>query len=253
MKIPTLFGLSIIIVAIALGLMFHFYNQTKTQTTQKDLTPQNIRITNQTPTSFTVTWFTNTPAVGTLVFGPDTNLGTSQNDDRDQEPIARKSHTITVTNRSPQTTYFFKIRNDTFFFPQTPLSVTTPSNASPNLSATNRPLTGTLTTTTSQNPIDILIFLQTEVGADLSGYVDNNLNYLVPLNNLRTKNLEAPINLDPNSPINANLLITNFEKNSYILLQLPQSQPIPTLTLGQNIELDRPTTATNSPSLLPLN
>lgn len=248
MKIPTIFGLSLIFVAIALGLMFHFYRQNQTKVIKLDVDPQNIRITNLTANSFTISWFTVNPTIGSLVFGPTQSLGNSQNDDRDQNPLARKTHTVTLFGLQPQTEYFFKIRSDTFFFPQKPLSITTP--ASINIPPINRPLTGTLSLATTQNPIDILVFLQTPNGHDLSTYVDQNLNYVLPLSLLRSKDLASALNLQ--NPIFANILATDSIKNSYILLTIPQSNPLPTLILGQNLELSTPH-STNSPSLLPLN
>lgn len=258
MKIPTLFGLSLLFVAITLGLMFHFYRQNKTQVIKQDLNPQNIRITNIASNSFTVSWFTRNSTIGTLAFGPSQSLGNSQNDDRDTIPFARKTHTITLGGLQPQTEYFFKIRSDTFFFPQKPLSVTTaPPLASSSRaggptggSTANRPLTGTLSTSTAQNPLDILVFLQTPGNSDLSTYVDQNLNYVLPLSLLRSQNLQTPIDLQ--TPTTANILATDSVKSSYILLTIPQANPLPTLILGQNLELSTPT-GTNSSNLLPLN
>lgn len=229
--------------------MFHFYNQNKSQYISREQEPQNIRITNLTPNSFTVTWFTATPSIGTLVFGQSQNLGSSQNDDRDPTPISRKTHSVTVNNLLPQTTYFFKLRNDTFFFPQKPITLTTPSIYP---TTANRPITGTITTPDNTGQVDILVFLQSQDSTDLSTTVDQNLNYNIPLSNLRTRDQKSVVQLDPNHPLPANLLATDSTKNSFILLKIPNLTPIPTITLGQNMELNQ-STATGSSSLLPLN
>lgn len=247
MKIPTIFGLSLIFVILSVALMFYFYNQSKTKIIIQDLSPQNIRITNITPTSFTVNWFTTNSSIGNIAYGNSTNLGLSKQDDRDQTP--RHTHFVTITNLNPQTTYFFRLRNDAIFYPQKPLSVTTAPEQAP---TPNRPLSGTISTSSNTDPVDILVFFQTPNSSDLSTYVDKNLNYVLPLNLLLDRDLKSPITLNFTNPKTANLVVTDSTKNSFIHLSIPTLHPLPTLILGQNLELDN-TTATSSSNLLPSN
>lgn len=224
--------------------MFHFYRQNQSQILTRDLSPQNIRIANLTGNSFSVTWFTSSPVIGSLAYGNTPSLGQTRGDDRDPTPQPRRTHIVTLTGLTPQTTYYFRIRNDTIFSPQKPLSQTTSDYQPPN---GNRPLTGTLSQATTPELTDILIFLQTDASSDLVTFVDQNRNYLLPLNILRRRDLTSDIDLAKH-PLYAALLASDNRQNSYITLPLPYSNPIPTLTLGQNLQLDTSTSA----NLLPV-
>jgi hypothetical protein len=74
---------------------------------QSDTTPpviSNVRVTNITATSATITWTTNEPADSQVKYG--TTSSVTQTTPRDATVVT--SHSVTVTGLTPNTSYFYR-------------------------------------------------------------------------------------------------------------------------------------------------
>ena len=114
-KIPTLIGILIIIVGIGLTTYLVKGDSIFELQASPRQNPENIKITNVTESSFTVSYSTDDSALGTLNYGENpASLNNLVLDDRDQltqKVSARNSHSITVKNLKEDTNYFFSITN----------------------------------------------------------------------------------------------------------------------------------------------
>ena len=109
-KIPTILG--ILVIVIGVGVTTLLANQSTLFKSNASLSdqPNNVRITNITDTSFTVSYSTDSQSPGSLNYGKDKNLGQVALDDRDQQSgnLANYNlHNITVQRLSCANTILF--------------------------------------------------------------------------------------------------------------------------------------------------
>ena len=113
---PTALGLLILLVGIGVGI---FMIKTRSSgggaKDDQNTTPNQVKITNVTDTSLTVSWMTAKPATGIVKFGGETNnIKQKALDDRDQlsgESGLFEVHHVTLKNLSQKTKYYFKIES----------------------------------------------------------------------------------------------------------------------------------------------
>lgn len=111
-RFPAILGLLVVVVGLAVSVFLALKRgQASTQATQP-LSPQDIRTTNVSFSSLTVSWTTSQTTTGFLSYGRESDLGQTALDDRDGdsgEPGLYRTHSVTLTDLNPETVYFFKI------------------------------------------------------------------------------------------------------------------------------------------------
>lgn len=108
-KIPTILGLlTIIIVGVIFGVLMVYSKQIYNLLIPVNDKPAQIRITNVTKDSFTVSWVTKQPTNGFLVYGKGKTLDqiVSQTS---EIPNPSYVHSVQVENLKPETPYNFQI------------------------------------------------------------------------------------------------------------------------------------------------
>lgn len=249
-RIPTLLGIFLIgiglIVTTFLVRQGGFISINASPTTQ----PQNVRISNITNDSFTVSYETTDSVFGVLSYGNSIDLGKSGLDDRDQETgniSAHKLHNITVRNLNPETKYYFSIISgkDTFLNNNNPYEVTTGIEIS-DTPSDQEPVSGKILLPDGKTPTESVVYLTTEGSQVISTLVKNDGTFLIPLNSLRTTDLSSYSALNPNQLLK--LLAMGEGLTSSVIISLDQVQPIPTISLSSNYDFttNEETTATNS-------
>ena len=111
-RIPGLSGLLFLGVGIIVAYYLAQNNAIFTGRAAPDNTPTNIRISNITDSSFTVSYTTTDKVLGTINFGTTPNGTTVAIDDRDQKdgtPKPYHTHHITIKNLTPNTMYYYTI------------------------------------------------------------------------------------------------------------------------------------------------
>lgn len=153
--------------------------------------PQEIKISNISDNSFTISWITAKEADGFVSFGTNDQLGNTVIDDRDiHEPKSRLTHHVTLKNLSPRTSYFYKINTGT-------VNQQTTAPITENPPAVPEPIFGKVAKQDGSAPIEALIYLQIPGGTLLSSYIREQGNWLVTLNNARTSDLANYANINP--------------------------------------------------------
>lgn len=236
-RIPTLLGLFLLVIGVGVtsflvqqGVIF-FGHAAPTDT------PQNIRITNISDSSFTVTYTTDAAVIGTISLQEGDNSQTIL-DERDQTagtPKAYTVHSITAKNLQPNTSYSFSILSGATIYLDNdkPFSITTASPLSQNPSTTT-PLAGKIILPDGTTPAEALIFATTDNGQLLSTLLNPSGLYILPLNNMRTKELSQPLTLTNKTRLQ--LLVISANQTSHILVQLDGSNPVPPITLSQDYD-----------------
>jgi len=237
-RIPTLFGLFIITVAV--GITTFLVNretlfQINAGPTQQ---PENVRITNITHSSFSVSYTTEGEVTGSVNYGKDQALGQSGLDDQDKESGSLKNHkvhSITIDNLTPQTTYYFTITSgqDSYMNNNKPFEAITGPTLSESPS-TQTAATGKLILPNGSPPKEAIIYLTTEGSQVTSALVKTDGTYSLPLNLVRTSNLSSYYNFTKDSEIK--MLAFGDSLTSGITSFALQVNPVPTVTLSQNYD-----------------
>ena len=244
MKIPTILGLALLIIAISLGVFLYTYKQKKDNQKKEQLTPINIQIVNTSDTQVSIVWQTKSPAIGIILSGEDNKLESKQPDDRDiegQSPYV--VHFVTIKNLKPDTNYFFQIQNDNFKFPNQAIQFKTEKVNSSKIPP-NNPILGTVLDSNLQPIDEALVFLKLDKTISQATFVTAQGNYLLPLTQL--KDSISGKQLDLVNPTMATLLITKGDSKSNVKITLPPTkQPLPPVILGQDLDLSAINTTSN--------
>lgn len=217
--------------------------------------PQNIRITNITDSSFTITYTTDATVVGTVNL---TNTGDKPQiilDDRDQAsgiPKPYNVHSISVKDLISQTPYSFSILSGTttYLDGANPFSFTTPAKLT--AQPTDQiPLAGKIVLPDGTVPTEALIFVTTDNGQLLSTLLNASGLYILPLNTMRTKDLSNLITFTYANKLT--FLATNGPLTTHATLAMDGINPAPPITLSQDYDFTISSTplASNSASAFP--
>lgn len=242
-KIPTLLALGILLVGIAVGV--YSVSQTKTIFTKADTStiPKNITVSDISFDSVSISWQTDAPISSFVDSGPTENLGTVFLDDRDSNPSPHNLHFVTLKNLTPSTAYFYKITSGSYSYPQTLLTFKTTSKLD---LSNNQPLIGTVLREDGQPVTEALVKLEISQAQILITITKGNGSFILPLTEVKDQSFTKPYQIPPNTQ--ATLTVEGQGLISQVNLTLPYKNPVlPTITLGQNLNLIEPTPTSTLP------
>lgn len=249
-RIPTLLGIFLITIGVGVttllvkqGTLF----QTKASPSEQ---PQNVRITNVTDNTFTVSYTTDALVIGSINYGKTQELGQSGLDDRDQESGSLTSfsmHNITVRNLSPGTRYLFTITSgkDTYMNNSHPFEVTTGNTISVNPTS-QEPMSGKIILPDGSTPKEALLYVTADNSQVISVLTKSDGTYILPLNAVRTADFSAYYDFSQNQSIK--ILAIGNSLTSNAKLTIDQIHPVPTITLSSDYDftLNQAPVASNS-------
>lgn len=244
-RIPTLLGILMIVIGIGATSFLVKSGLNLMGKAAPAETPENIRITNISDSSFTVSYITADRVLGTVSYGTDKALGTSITDDRDQQSGNLNTynlHYITIRNLKPSTKYFFTITSGkiTFLNNDEAFEVTTGPviEEEPSL---QKPVVGKMISTDATIPKEAIICLTITDGQTISTLMKPDGSYILPLNSIRSQDLNSYFLFDQDPVLK--MLIVGMPEQSMITLGLKQANPVPIITLSKNYDF----TIDNSP------
>ncbi len=250
-RIPTLLG--ILIITVGVGVTTYLVNQggLLKSNAGPSQQPQNVRITNITDSSFSVSYITADSVIGSLNYGKGTNLGQSALDDKDQQSgnyAGHKVHNITVRNLIPGTKYYFAIisAQQTYLNNSQDFEVTTgpPVSDSP---PKQDPISGKIILPSGNPPSEAIVYVTTNGAQVISALVKSDGTYILPLNSLRSDNLANYYTIPTNADVQ--MLVIGDDLESSILLSAGQAHPVPIITISKNYDFRTSSTpVTSSPT-----
>lgn len=237
-RIPTLLGLILIIVG--LGVTTYLVGQGGLFSIRAGPghEPKDVRISNITDSSFTVTYTTEDLVTGALSFGESVNLEQSALDDRDQNSgkiSPHKLHNITVRNLDPEKTYYFSIISgqDTYLNNSNPFEVVTGSPIDDTPLVQN-PMSGKIILPNGKAPSESIVYLTTEGSQIISTLIRDDGTFLLPLNSLRTNDLSSYLKLEKGKMLKLLAIGEGLTSNAELFSE--QIEPVPTITLSNNYD-----------------
>lgn len=244
-RIPTLLAVIFLVVGVAVTSLLVQQGVIVFQNAAPSDVPQNIRITNMSDTSFTVTYTTDARVVGTISLMKDGANPQVILDDRDEQsgvPKPYMLHSISAKDLSANTSYTFKILSatTTYLNGDIPFSLTTPAAISDTPSS-QVPLAGKILLPDGTNPDESLIFVTTDNGQVLSTLLNPSGLYILPLNTLRTKDFTSFLTLSDHTKLQ--ILAQNATLTSHVVVGTNGINPLPPITLSQDYDF---TVSTNA-------
>ncbi len=253
-RIPTLFGIVLIVIGVIVTSYMVRTGGKFAGVAAPSENPRDVRITNITDSSFTVTYTTDASVTGSVSLGQDKTNSQIILDDRDQSsgvPKPYSVHSITVNNLKPSINYPFSINSGTttFLNSNQPFQATTgPTLNVPGQTGgpTGPTLSGTILLSNPTQDPNALVYVTTNNGQTISTLTNNNGIYSINLSTLRISNLSAFVQFTLTSQIQ--LLVTDSSKTSHINISITQLPSVPTVTLSNDYDF----TATTQPLSTPI-
>lgn len=246
-QIPTILGLVVLVVALIVGILFIgegggvFAPRATPQTT-----PKNVKITNVTDTSFTVSFLTDETTAGFIRYGTEANSLRSQaSDDRDQLSGTVGSyslHHITVRGLQANTEYFFTLgtgSNANFDNNGAPFSIRTAQRGGTPPAA--KTIYGTVLTAQGSAAEGSIVYVSLNGVGELSSLVKTSGSWAVPLSNARTPDGSGFAVTQDTDPVEILVQGSLASQQSQLTTTVGEAQPVPSITLGQNTVSTTPT------------
>jgi len=257
LRLPTILGLILVLGAIVGGVSLIKKGPTLFLKASPTLTPNQLKITNLTENSFTVSWFTDQATSGFVKYGADNNLSFTSADDRDQ--LSGKTgefftHHITVKNLKPSTNYFFKIGSGGKIFDNNgqPYQITTAPaiTGSPPVSDVAY---GTVVDQ-NDNPVEgAIVYLSLANANPASTLTKSSGSWVIPLNLVRSADLSSWASYDKDASIEEIFVQTGPKGTATAVSTTKNDSPMPKIILGQNFDFRKVAEekTTIQPSIIP--
>jgi hypothetical protein len=186
-QIPTFLGVGVLLIGLVVGIWFIgtgpgvFAPRATPQTT-----PKNVKITNVTDTTFSVSFVTDEQTAGFVKYGTKADAMTLQaSDDRDQlsgQVGKYSTHHITMRNLSAGSEYFFTIgtgSNVAYDNNGTPFTVKTGARAAGSSAA--KTVYGTVTAEGGTPADGAIVYVVAAGAGELSAIVKSSGSWAIPL------------------------------------------------------------------------
>lgn len=233
-RIPTIFGIGIVVLGIVLTTIIVRVQTSLKSSASNSQQPQNVKITNLSDNSFTITYKTDVATTGSVGYGSSKQLGNVQL----EGPDSKNVHSITVEKLLPLTKYYLVIASgqNTFLNNGIPFEISTgPNISSP--SALQAVVKGKVILPDGNAPSEALIYLNADGSQLLSTTVTKNGEFNFSLKELRTDDLLKYFEFNEDTILKLEAL--NNSLKSTVLSSLNQTGLLPTITLSNDYDFTK--------------
>jgi len=242
-QLPTILGLTILVVSLVAGLLlFSGGTGVFAPRATPETTPKNVKVTNVTDKSFTVSFYTDEATSGFVKFGDDENSLRSQaSDDRDQLSGTvgeYQLHYVTVRGLNPNTSYFYVLgtgsvpRFDNSGVPFNLRTLPAPAGVPP----ASKTIYGTVVTETGAPAEGSIVSVLSEGVGEMSSLVKSSGSWAVALANARQTDGSGYADVTDETGLNIIIQGVDPSKSSVFSTTVAEAQPTAEVTLGQNPE-----------------
>ncbi len=235
LKLPTIIGIIVLILGLGAGLiLLQFRNNILFNLkASPDRDPKEVKVTNISDKSFTISWITDKTTVGYVVFGE--TIGSLSQNAPDTDDSAKTSHSITLVGLKPTTDYYFKINSDGALKDNNGIAWKTKTGTTISTSTNTQIVSGSVVTQTGQPLPDALVYLNTGSSSIISTKTSANGNFVIPLSKLRNSDLSGYPVLTAKSLIEI-LVQSGTGAIATAQIYLEATNPVPAMSIGQNYD-----------------
>jgi len=232
-RIPTVIGITLLIIGLAAGVFLVKNAQLFRLGATTEAAPKDVRITNITENSFSISWATQKAVLGFVSWGEtSSSLGKTEVDEFENPSF---THTLSIKSLTPEKTYYFKINSGGTEYDNngTPWLIKTGSILT--TSARTLTISGSILTAAGQPAENALVYVTVGGGSPLSTTTSKSGSWVLSLSSARNQNLTAPVLIDDKSTLLE--ISVNAGPDGVASAQIyPQSaKPVPAITLGQTL------------------
>lgn len=249
--LPTLLGLFLAIGGLVSGLWLVQSQLRNSSKASAEETPREVRISNVSDSSFTVSWITDTAVAGFVQYGEGNQASDLVvSDERDQQKGAVESyftHYVTIRGLKPATAYAFKIGSGKGLFDLSgqPYKLTTAS-------ALPTPPTadvayGQVVTESGEPAEGALVYLQIPGAVIQSTMVKSSGSWVIPLSTARSADLTSFAKYDGSREQLEIVVHAGPMGTAEVLTTTTNDSPVPPIALGSTYNY----VATTPPSSKP--
>lgn len=253
-QMPTLLGILVLVIALVAGLLlFGKGTGVFAPRASAETTPKNVRLSNVTDNSFTVSFFTDEAAIGFIKYGTKANkLNSQASDDRVQLSGTTGNynvHHITVRGLEPNVTYYYVLgtgsSGTTFDNNGAPFSVATAAQLSSAPESTM--IYGNVYNAAGTPGEGSVVYVTISGVGDLSALVRNTGGWGIPLATARTTDGRAAADYDEETSLGIIVQGNKLSDIARYQTTVGEAQPAADIILGQTIA------ASPSPKRIPTN
>lgn len=239
LKIPTLLALLFLLLGVGGGVVLIKRGPDWFAGAGPEALPKQVKVTNLTESSFTVSWVTDGPTNGFILYGTSDPTLTAA-DDREQlsaQPGTFLTHHITVKGLNPATNYFFRINSSgkTFDNNGQPYKISTAPAISGEVPA-NDVAYGIVVDQNGAPAEGVIVYLSLANASPLSALTKASGSWLIPLNLARTNDLANWAPYDQEASTEEIFAQGGVAGTATAVAVTKYDSPLSTITLGQSFD-----------------
>lgn len=228
-KIPTILGIVVLLIGVFAGV-FLLKNNQIFRTGAEGGIPTNVRVSNVTDTSITVSWTTREATSGFVSYGTSEKVGVVISEAEDKKFL---THSVTITKLNPETNYFFKINSNGVMFDNNNIPWQFTTGKSLPINQLIIPISGTVITASGE-PLKRAIVYVTVNGYLISTLTSESGNFVLQLGSVRTPDFSSYAQIDPEGTLLEVFVESEKGENAVARIFPKSANPIPALIVGQN-------------------
>jgi len=249
--IPTILGLLLLISGTLAGLFLIRNGQNFFLRASPQTTPTQIKVTNITDSSFTVSWLTESATTGFTNFGESANLGNVAADERDSlsgQTGSFYTHYVSFKNLKPKTKYYFKLSSGGKSFDQSGKPWETTTASTPLNPAPESDLASGTILKSDQTPAEgTIVYLSIANMTPQSSLVRTSGNWLIALNNAFTNDLTNFASYDKDAS-SVEIFVQGDKQTATAITTTKDDNPSGQIVLGENYDFRESETTTLTPT-----
>jgi len=193
--------------------------------------PKQVRVSNITDSSFTVTWVTNKESIGQLYWGE--NNSNLDNTEAVHISYPNYIHSITVNNLPPSSDYFFKIASNGKFFDSSGIAWKTSTLPSIGYPQKANLISGVIKTQNGMAVANALVFANVGGGTLISTTTEKNGSWFLSVSMVRNQEGNDYLTLTNETAVELSVFAGPFG-NATAHTNIGSAKPVPTIELGKS-------------------
>ena len=232
-KIPTILGIFILTFGITSGVLILNAKQIFKLGAEEDTAPKNIKVSNITDSSFTISFTTNQKSRSFIKVGED-SLFLGDTDIKRQENRTGV-HYFSIDGLSPATTYFITINSDGInYLSDDPLSIKTGNKLSSDNIGKN--LYGKVYSKSGEELKGAIVYVQCGNGSLLSTQTSDDGSWSINVSKTRTSDLSEYLTIDKDNTL-IQVMVQYEQLTSFVSTYANNIHPLPPIILGNNFDI----------------
>jgi len=237
--IPTILGFLILIGGVFGGIYLVQREGIWFLKAEPKAVPREIKFTNISGKSFTVSWITEKRVIGFIKYGITPSLEKTNNDERDEisgQTTPFLVHQVRISNLQPAAKYYFKIGSEKKLFDNQgqPYEITTgPVLEAPPLADT---VYGTILKPNGLPAEGVIVYLTLANAVPLSALSKSDGNWAIPLSVVRTADLSSYIIYDSEASMEEIFVQGGDLGTATAVVTTKDDSPVPSITMGKSYD-----------------